>query len=150
MFSVQHYQACMIVWHKATRARAGFLRLGIYWMTLAKSGRLCSTAAAFCKMTASLRTILEKLRARKLPYHYFSPCHHQLTPHVPLACHVLSLHCKPQVAGNAVPWVASAPSGPFKRIDTRSFMIATTDLMSSYYVTLPKGKTEQELCCWLP
>jgi hypothetical protein len=41
-----------------------------------------------------------------------------------------------------VPWVASAPAGPFKRIDTRSFMLATSDLMSFYYITLPKGA-----CC---
>lgn len=44
-----------------------------------------------------------------------------------------------QVDGNAVAWVPSASSGPFKRVDTRSYMIATTDIMSFYYVTLPKG-----------
>jgi hypothetical protein len=47
---------------------------------------------------------------------------------------------RPQVAGNAVAWVPSAPGGPFKRVDTRSFMVATTDLMGSYYVTLPRGE----------
>ncbi|WIA17379.1 hypothetical protein OEZ86_014427 [Tetradesmus obliquus] len=46
------------------------------------------------------------------------------------------------VAGNAVAWVPSAHGGPFKRVDTRSFQVATTDLMGSYYVTLPKGLPE--------
>lgn len=46
----------------------------------------------------------------------------------------------PQVAGNAVAWVPSAHGGPFKRVDMRSFQVATTDLMGSYYVTLPKGE----------
>jgi hypothetical protein len=44
-----------------------------------------------------------------------------------------------QVDGNDVAWVPSASGGPFKRVDTRSFMVSTTDLMSFYYVTLPKG-----------
>jgi hypothetical protein len=67
------------------------------------------------------------------------PCHsqhadHRLQPHA--ACVSILLL---QVDGNDVAWVPSASGGPFKRVDTRSFMVRTTDLMSFYYVTLPKG-----------
>lgn len=44
-----------------------------------------------------------------------------------------------QVAGHAVDWIADAHQGPFKRVDTRSFMLATQDLMAFNYITLPKG-----------
>ena len=39
-----------------------------------------------------------------------------------------------QVDGNDVPWVG------FKRVDTRSFMMSTNDIMSFYYITLPRGE----------
>eukprot|EP00775_Hariotina_reticulata_P003278 gene3278-3555_t len=44
-----------------------------------------------------------------------------------------------EVDGNAVEWVAAAPNGPFKQVDARNYMIATNDLMSHYYMTMPKG-----------
>jgi hypothetical protein len=50
------------------------------------------------------------------------------------------LYCCVQVDGQAVEWVATAPNGPFKQVDTRNYMIATNDLMSYFYLTLPKGK----------
>jgi len=45
-----------------------------------------------------------------------------------------------QVDGQAVEWVAAGPNGPFKQVDTRNYMIATNDLMSYLYLTLPKGE----------
>jgi hypothetical protein len=52
---------------------------------------------------------------------------------------------KRQVDGTDVPWVASAHGGPFKKVDRRNYMIATTDLMSFFALTLPQGA-----CTWLP
>lgn len=45
-----------------------------------------------------------------------------------------------QVDGQTVEWVAAAPNGPFKQVDTRNYMITTNDLMSYFYLTLPKGE----------
>jgi hypothetical protein len=49
-----------------------------------------------------------------------------------------------EVDGNAVDWVPDAHQGPFKRVDTRSFMLATRDLMAFNYITLPKGLPESK------